>query len=50
MEHWSIQQLFHVFYYETAQIQCDGVLQYEQMCFVKCTDPNQTKGTQKQFQ
>ena len=40
----------HVFHYETAWNQCDHVLQYKQMCFVKCTDPNQTKGTQQQFQ
>ena len=38
MKHWSVQILFYVFHYKTAWIQHDSVLQYEQMCFVKCTD------------
>ena len=29
--------------------QCYGVLQYEQMSFEKCTDPEETKGISKQF-
>ena len=50
MKHWRVHKQFHVFHYETAGIQPDSVLWYEQMCFVICTDPYQTKGMQKQFQ